>query len=303
MNVLVLGGCGFIGSHIVDALLNAGHDIRVLDHSPEKFREPVSSVDYCVADFSDTAMLETAMDGIDVIFHSLSTSVPETSNRNPEQDIRGNLINTVHLLDIMKKTNIKRMVFLSSGGTVYGNPDTIPIPENHPLNPLCSYGIIKAAIEKYLFMHQQLHGLQSVIIRPSNPYGPRQGHAGIQGAISTFMAKMMRGESIQIWGNGEVIRDFFHVEDLARLCVMAAESDNVGVFNAGSGSGCSIRQLIGIISDVSGASPNIEYREARQFDVREVVLDIQKAESTFGWKPEISLHDGIRSYWEWMTNL
>jgi len=303
MNVLVLGGCGFIGSHIVDALLKAGHDIRVLDHSPEKFREPVSSVDYCIADFSNTAVLETAMDGIDVVFHSLSTSIPETSNHNPEQDIRGNLINTVRLLEIMKQTSVKRMVFLSSGGTVYGNPDTIPIPENHPLNPLCSYGIIKATIEKYLFMYQQLYGLQSVIIRPSNPYGPRQGHTGIQGAISTFMAKMMQGESIQVWGNGEVVRDFFHVEDLARMCVMAAERDSVGVFNAGSGSGCSIRELIGTISDVSGLSPDIEYREARLFDVREVILDIRKAESAFGWKPNISLNDGIRSYWEWMTNL
>jgi len=303
MNILVLGGCGFIGSYIADALLRAGHGVRVLDHSPEKFREPVSAIDYCVSDFSDNAMLETAMDGIDVVFHSLSTSVPETSNRNPEQDIRGNLINTVRLLDIMKKASIKRMVFLSSGGTVYGNPDTIPIPENHPLNPLCSYGIVKAAIEKYLFMYQQLYGLQSVIIRPSNPYGPRQGHTGIQGVISTFTAKIMRGEPIQVWGNGEVVRDFFHVKDLARLCVMAVENDSVGVFNAGSGSGCSIRKLIGIISDVSGLSPDIEYREARQFDVREVILDIQKAESTFGWKPEISLNDGIRSYWEWMTNL
>jgi len=303
MNVLVLGGSGFIGSHIVDALLKAGHDVRVLGHSPEKSREPVPSVDYCVADFSDNAMLEKAMDGIDVVFHSLSATVPATSNRDPEQDIRDNLINTVRLLDIMKKASVKRMVFLSSGGTVYGTPDTIPIPENHPLNPLCSYGIIKATIEKYLFMHQQLYGLQSVIIRPSNPYGPRQGHTGIQGVISTFMAKMMRNEPVQVWGNGNVVRDFFHVEDLARLCVMAAESDSVGIFNAGSGSGCSIRQLIGIISDVSGASPNIEYREGRQFDVREVVLDIQKAESTFGWKPEISLHDGIRNYWEWITNL
>lgn len=303
MRVLVLGGCGFIGSYIVDALLKAGHDVRVLDHSPEKFREPISSVDYCIADFSDNVMMETAMDGIDVVFHSLSGTVPATSNRDPEQDIRDNLINTVRLLDIMRQTNVKRMVFLSSGGTVYGNPDTIPIPENHPLNPLCSYGIIKATIEKYLFMHQQLYGLQSVVIRPSNPYGPRQSSMGIQGVISTFMAKMMRGEPVQVWGNGEVVRDFFHVEDLARLCVMATESDSVGVFNAGSGSGCSIRQLIRIISDVSGASPNIEYRESRQFDVREVILDIQKAESIFGWKPEISLNDGIRSYWEWMTNL
>jgi len=299
----VLGGSGFIGSHIVDALLKAGHDVRILGHSPEKSREPVPSVDYFVADFSDNAVLKKAMDGIDVVFHSLSATVPATSNRDPEQDIRDNLINTVRLLDIMKKASVKRMVFLSSGGTVYGNPDTIPIPENHPLNPLCSYGIIKATIEKYLFMYQQLYGLQSVIIRPSNPYGPRQGHAGIQGVISTFMAKMMRGEPVQVWGNGEVVRDFFHVEDLARLCVMAVENDSVGVFNAGSGSGCSIRQLIGIISDVSGLSPDIEYREGRQFDVREVVLDIQKAESTFGWKPEISLHDGILGYWEWMKTL
>lgn len=301
MNVLVLGGCGFIGSHLVDCLLNSGHRVRVMDHSTEIFREPLPGVDYRLAELSDRTALAAAVSGMDTVFHTVSTSLPESSNREPEADIRGNLINMLHLLDMMRASDVKRIVYLSSGGTVYGNADVVPTPETHLTNPVCSYGIVKLAIEKYLFMYQQLYGLQPVIIRPANPYGPRQNPTGIQGAISSFMSCIMRQQPVHIWGDGSIIRDFFHVEDLAGLCVLAGESSQTGIFNAGSGSGCSIRSLIDIIAAASGMAPRIEFEQARSFDVRNVVLDIHKAETSFGWKPGISLKHGISSYWQWMT--
>ncbi|PJC71327.1 MAG: NAD-dependent epimerase, partial [Zetaproteobacteria bacterium CG_4_8_14_3_um_filter_59_5] len=243
----MLGGCGFIGSHLVDALLKAGHQVRVLDHSREKFRKPLNGVEYRIAELSDSVALGSAVLGMDIVFHTVSTSVPETSNRDPEADIRGNLINMLHLLDHMRTHEVKRIVYLSSGGTVYGNTDVTPTPETQLLNPVCSYGIVKLAIEKYLFMYQQLYGLQPVVIRPANPYGPRQNPTGIQGAISSFMSRIMHHQPVQIWGDGSIVRDFFHVEDLARLCLLAGESTHTGIFNAGSGTGCSIRSLLDII--------------------------------------------------------
>ncbi|MDQ6966545.1 MAG: NAD-dependent epimerase/dehydratase family protein, partial [Mariprofundaceae bacterium] len=207
MKALVLGGCGFIGSHLVDALLKAGYQVRVLDRSREKFREPLSGVEYRFAELSDDAALDAAIQNMDIIFHTVSTSLPETSNRDPQADIRGNLISMLHVLDHMRKHHVQRIVYLSSGGTVYGNTDVVPTPETQPLNPVCSYGIVKLAIEKYLFMYQQLYGLQPVVIRPANPYGPRQNPEGIQGAISTFTARIMRHQPVQIWGDGSIIRD------------------------------------------------------------------------------------------------
>jgi len=300
MKVLVLGGCGFIGSHVVDALLAAGHTVRVLDHSREKFRAPLPGVDYHMGELADDAAVAGTLQGVDMVFHTVSTSLPETSNRDPESDVRGNLVPMLRLLDAMLEAGVQRFVYLSSGGTVYGNTDVVPTPESHPLNPVCSYGIIKLTIEKYLFMYQQLRGLRPVIIRPANPYGPRQNPTGIQGAISTFSNRIMRGEPVEIWGDGSIVRDFFHVEDLARLCVMAGESDYTGAFNAGSGTGCSIRELVDIIAGASGLKPRIEFREARGFDVQKVVLDIGKAGAQLGWTPEISLTDGIRNYWQWL---
>ena len=300
MNALVLGGCGFIGSHIVDLLLDAGHKVRVVDHSPEQFRQPLTDVDYRFMDFINTSELEAALDGIDTVIHAISSTVPGTSNKNPQADIQNNLLGSIRLLDLLKKQGICRIVFLSSGGTVYGTPDIIPVSEDHPLNPLCSYGVVKIAIEKYLFMYQHLYGLRPIVIRPANPYGPRQGHSGVQGVISTFLADMLKERPLNIWGDGSIIRDFFHVQDLARLCVTAAESDQTGIFNAGSGCGHSVREIIDIISEITGVAADIRFSAAHESDVEKIVLDIEKASVTFGWSPNIPLEQGIRDHWKWL---
>lgn len=181
MKALVLGGCGFIGSHLVDRLLASGHKVRVLDRAPELYRAPIANVDYRFGDFADAPLLAEALEGIEVVYHLISTTVPPTSNLDPVADVEGNLINTLRLLQLMVQKNIPKIVFLSSGGTVYGIPETVPIPESHPLRPICSYGVVKVAIENYFQMFHQLHGLVYVVLRASNPYGERQGHAGVQG--------------------------------------------------------------------------------------------------------------------------
>lgn len=156
MRVLVIGCNGFIGSHLVDISFRSGHKVRVFDRSPEKFRSALPNVDYRLFDFNDTSAIAESLEGVDVVIHLLSTTVPSTSNLDLVADIQNNLIGTVRLLQMMLKKDVKRIVYLSSGGTVYGVPQIVPIPETHPLNPaFCSYGVVKVAIEKYLFMFQR----------------------------------------------------------------------------------------------------------------------------------------------------
>jgi len=303
MNTLVLGGNGFIGSHLVDELLASGHSVRVFDRFPEKYRPPISNVDYRSGHFGDAFSMAEALQGIDVVFHLISTTVPGTSNLNPVADINDNLIATVVLLDQMIKMGIKRIVYLSSGGTVYGKPHIIPIPEDHPLNPICSYGVVKVAIENYLKMYQELYGLQPTIIRPSNPFGPRQGHDGVQGVIATFISKLFHNLPIKVWGDGSIIRDYMSVTDLVRLCVIAIEHNYCGIFNAGNGKGISVSEIIEQLRDVSGHSPIISFETGRAFDVKEVVLDLNHTKSITGWNPTVNFAAGLLQHWDWYASL
>ncbi len=303
MKVLVIGGNGFIGSHIVDELLMNGCHVRIFDRFKEKFREPLGDVDYRIHEFSDTAAVAEALMGIDVVVHLLSSTVPLTSNMDPIGDIQNNLVGTVNLLQIMKQEGVSRIVYLSSGGTVYGYPQLDPIPETHPLNPICSYGVVKVAIEKYLFMHQHLYSIQPLILRPSNPYGERQGHTGVQGVIGTFLENILNGESIEVWGDGSVVRDFIYVKDLAALCRFAVQSDITGVFNAGMGAGNTIRQVIEVIREVTDIDFRPTFRAARSYDVQKSVLDISKAKRTFQWQPEIGLNEGVTRTYDWLKKV
>ncbi len=303
MKVLVLGGNGFIGSHVVDQLLAGGHKVRVFDRSPERYRQPLKQVEYRLGRFDDTFQVAEALQGVDAVCHLISTTVPGTSNLDPIADVQNNLVNTLCLLEQMRKKGLSRILYLSSGGTVYGNPHASPVAESHPLNPISSYGVVKVAIEKYLLMYQQLYGLQPVILRPSNPYGPRQGHAGVQGLIGTLLVRAMAGEALEIWGDGSIVRDYMFVGDLAELCVNALESGASGVFNAGSGKGYSINAIISMIRHLGYEDLQVQYSEGRSFDVKEVVLDISRACDQFNWQPAMLLQDGIRAQLEWLRSL
>ena len=300
MKTLVIGGCGFIGSHVVDALLENGGTVRALDRRPEMFRPPLPGVDYVTGDLSDTAQIYEALTGMDAVIHLASSTVPATSNLDPIADITGNLVATVRLLEVMRNAGVRKMVYLSSGGTVYGVPDTDPVSETHPLRPISSYGIVKVAIENYLFMEHRLHGLQHVILRASNPYGPRQGHVGIQGIIGTHLWRLARNEPIEVWGDGSIVRDFIHVRDLAALCIIALRSPVTGSFNAGSGDGASISRVVEAVLKIVGGDIQPIYKPGRSFDVPRVVLDITKARDMLGWVPQIPLDEGLADTWKWM---
>jgi UDP-glucose 4-epimerase len=303
MKILVLGGCGFIGSHVVDALLRAGHSVRVFDRQAERFRNPLARVDYRFGDFNDHMALAEAITGVDAVFHLISTTFPGTADLDPKTDVRDNLIGALQLIETMLSLNVSRLLFLSSGGTVYGIPEQVEIPETHPLRPVSSYGIVKAAIEHYLVAYRRSRGLSSVIIRASNPYGPRQGHSGVQGVISTFLGRIAAGEAIEIWGDGTVVRDYLDVVDLAALCVLAGTSRLEGPYNAGSGVGTSVNEIVEAIRIITGAQIETLYKPGRAADVPRSVLDCTRARTDFGWIARRPLADGLQSTWEWLSDL
>ncbi|MNJ42884.1 UDP-glucose 4-epimerase [compost metagenome] len=300
MKTLVLGGQGFIGSHVVDQLISRGHEVRVYARRAPEF---ATSVEWVCGDFLDTSSLSKALQGIEVVVHAVSSTVPSTSAMDPLSDIQSNLVGTVALLQLMQRMDVGRLVFLSSGGTVYGNPSTSPVSEGHPLNPISSYGAVKVAIEKFIGVAQQSWGLRPVIIRPSNPFGVRQGRSGIQGLISTVLNNIIHQEPTKIYGDGASIRDYIYVEDLARLVVSAVDRDVCGVFNAGSGFGYSVNQIIDVVEKVTGEVVLTTKLESRGFDVREVVLECALAKKVFGWESTTALDVGIGYQYDWLKNL
>jgi UDP-glucose 4-epimerase len=302
LRALVLGGSGFIGSHVVDSLLNRGHEVAVFDRGPERFRSPLPRVDYVYGDFSDRMALFEAMTKVDVIFHLISTTFPGTANLDPRADVAGNLIGTLGLLDAMVSLGVQRIIYLSSGGTVYGRPEIEPVPESHPLRPINSYGIVKVAVEHYLGLYSAVHGLRPLAIRAANPFGPRQSHAGVQGVISTFLHSVRDCRPIEIWGDGSVTRDYLYVADLAELCVMAAEGEVTGALNAGSGVGRSMLEVVAAIANATGTTIEPAFKLGRAVDVQRSVLDVSRARQLLGWSAATGFDEALARTWDWVRS-
>lgn len=302
MKVLVIGGNGFIGSHLIDQLLIGGHDVRVFDVAYERYRKPLANVDYRISTLDNIPDLYEALLGIDIVFHLASSTVPSTSNIDTVSDINKNLIPTLNLLNLMIKLGIYRIVYFSSGGAIYGIPQTIPIVEEHPLHPISSYGILKATVEMYLFLFQRIHQLKPLIIRPSNPYGPRQGHYMAQGVISTFLRKAKLNESLIIFGDGNSKKDYIYINDLIESCSKLSFSDEIGTFNIGSGIGHSINEIITTIKEVTGKEIFTVNSEMQKYDVNHFELDISKLKTVIGDFDCITLNEGIKETWNWIKN-
>jgi len=303
MKALVIGGCGFIGSHVVDRLLRNGHQVRVFDRHEEGFRLALAGVDYHIGDFTDKIQVADAVRGVDAVFHFVSTTVPSTASLDPQRDVRENLIGTQQLVEVMLDADVTRLLFLSSGGTVYGIPERTPISESHPLRPISAYGITKTAIEHNLEMFRRSAGLRPIIVRASNPFGPRQSHVGVQGVVSTFLNRIANDEPIEIWGDGSVVRDYIDVQDLADFCALAGTSDRNGTYNAGSGSGMSLLQLLTAMGEVTQREIVRVFKPARVIDVPVSVLDCAAAERDFGWKAQRDLRTGLQATWNWILSL
>ncbi|WP_322030599.1 NAD-dependent epimerase/dehydratase family protein [Paraburkholderia sp. J76] len=295
--VLVLGGFGFLGRHLVDGLLRAGAKVRVFERNMHGDAQYVRDVQVVLGNFVTGEGFDEALRDIDVVYHLISTTVPSTSNDDPVADVQSNLVGTLQLLRRMQAANVKRIVYVSSGGTVYGNPVTLPVPEAHPLKPLCSYGIVKVAVENYLAMYSQLYGLSATVLRVANPYGMHQHRIGVQGVIPTFIGKMMRGEPIEIWGNGSVVRDYIYVDDVVSALLAALGDRSSGTFNIGSGVGHRIIDVLEVVGRITGLEGEIRHLPGRDFDVEQIYLDIRHARDQLNWTPKYSLETGCAHYW------
>jgi UDP-glucose 4-epimerase len=249
-------------------------------------------------------LLNEALTDIDVVFHLINTTLPKTSNDDPAFDVQSNVIETLFFLELCTKKAIKKVVFTSSGGTVYGRTDKLPISEDCPTDPECSYGITKLMIEKYLALYNHLYGLDYVIVRPSNPYGARQNPAGVQGAISVFLGKVVKNQPIEVWGDGEVVRDYVFVDDLVEGIYKAAlRKTSSRIFNLGSGEGRSLNEIIHIIRKVTDCEIKIDYKEKRSFDVSKIWLDISRAKEQLDWRPGTTLENGIVQTYSFIKKL
>lgn len=303
---LVLGGAGFIGSHLAEALLRTGHRVRIFDR-PHGDRlswfAPATGFETFTGDFLNPQSLAPALRGTEVVFHLVSTTLPKTSNDNPMYDVETNLLGTLRLLELCRAHKVRKVLFVSSGGTVYGIPQRVPLDERHPTEPTCSYGIHKLAVEKYLHLAQVLHGLDYCVLRPSNLYGPRQRLDIAQGAVGVFLDRAIQGQPIEIWGDGSVVRDYLYVEDAVKgiLDALAFEGEP-RVFNLGSGSGVSLNQLIAQVQALVARPVHVEYKAARSLDVPANVLDCTLAQRHLGWRASTPLAEGLRRTYEWMRS-
>lgn len=306
MKALVTGGNGFIGSHLVDVLAATGWEVRVLDLFDRGFGPLPAGVEFVKGDVGHDYTLRKALSGVDVIWHLSWTTINEVATRDPLTDIATNLMPSVRLINECRDYDVRRIVFPSSGGTVYGLARYLPIDERHPTDPINAYGITKLAVEKYLQMYHNLYGHDYVALRPSVPYGPGQDPLRRQGAISVFLDRVARGNPIEIWGDGSVVRDYFYIDDLISALVAAAVTDQTHegrVFNIGGGKGYSLNELVRLVEEVTRRRVTVHYRPPRSFDVPELVLDTSRAAACLGWTPKVGLREGMARTWDWITGL
>lgn len=296
MKILVIGGTGFIGRHLCPFLGKDNH-VLVMARNPrgdDDSNRTGSNISYVKGDITDRDQVFAAMKGMDYVVHLASTVIPSTSNADPIFDVQTNLVGALNILDAAVEHKIKKLVFLSSGGTVYGEGTGKPFKEDDPTNPICSYGIVKLAIEKYIQMYHQLYGLPHAILRVSNPYGPGQLGEKPLGVVSIFLDRIKQNMPIEIWGDGSTSRDFVYISDVLDAIKLAMFSPKCRLLlNIGSGVKISLIELIDSISSTLRVEPNVKFKSARNFDVGSVSLNIEKSEKEIQWKPKVKVREGL----------
>ena len=308
LRCLVTGGNGFIGSHLVPLLARQGCKVVVLDRTPPPvWQQEMANVRFTQGELLPWLQERPDLMGAEVVFHLAWAHIPESATQHPVGDIQSNLVTTVRLLQACAEQGVRRFVFPSTGGAIYGPVARKPVTEDHPTRPVSAYGVTKLAAEKYIELYHHLHGLEYAILRPSVPYGPGQDPFGRQGAVAVFMGSILTSRPITIWGNGDdIVRDFFHVSDLARACWLAATGDSpAGAYNIGGGQAVSLNHLVALIAEAVGDSHaiRINYEPPRPFDVSWLVLDTSLAKSALGWRPQTPLPAGLAETWAWYRDV
>ncbi len=307
MKSLIIGGGGFLGSHLVDSLIEQGHEVTVFDrfiNGPERnLKHLEGKIPFLSGNFLDLEDISRATTDVDFVFNMVSFSTPASSLENPRLDLETNIMGMINLLNLCVEKKIKKIFFPSSGGTIYGNSNKSNSREDDPTNPICPYGISKLVIEKYLEYYHRLHNLDYLVFRISNPYGERQSLNRDQGVIPIFMNLIKEKKSITVFGDGKNIRDYIYVKEVTELIAKTIIMDNKSkIYNVGSGRGYSLNELIDNMKIICGYDFEINYQPERKSDVRRAVLDISRAQNELNFKPKISLQEGLSKIWQDICN-
>lgn len=305
MKCVILGGGGFIGSAVAERLLEDGHFVRIFERPRvEPYRKfgTQEAIEWVTGDLLSAHDVRSAVKGMDVVVHLVSSTLPKGSNDDPIYDVQTNVVGTLQILDAMRAESVSKIVFISSGGTVYGIPNYLPVDERHSTEPLVSYGITKLTIEKYLRLYDRMYGIRPVILRVANPFGERQRVETAQGAVGVFLSRALCRQPIEIWGDGTVTRDYLYIGDLADAFSHALVYDGTErVLNISSGQGTSLNFLIELIEETVGQSVERIFYPARSFDVPINILSNQLAQAELGWSPKVSMREGIIRTAAWMS--
>ena len=304
MKVLVTGGAGFIGSNIVDALILAGHDVVVIDNlymGRMKNLNPKAKF-YLMDLRADELEKVFALEKFDVVYHEAAQMDVRRSVENPIFDAQVNVLGTLNVLQNSVKNGVKKVVFASTGGAIYGEQDYFPADEEHPNRPVSPYGITKLTVEKYLYFYKLTYGLQHVILRYANVYGPRQNPHGEAGVVAIFIEKMLIGEQPIINGDGKQTRDFVFVEDVVRANLLAIDYPESDVFNVGTAIETDVNTIFRELNKIVGKNIPETHGPAKEGEQQRSVINYSKAKERLGWEPKVSLQEGLRKTVNYFKN-
>jgi UDP-glucose 4-epimerase len=295
MKVLVTGGAGFIGSHVVDAFLAEGHEVVVVDDlSTGRAGNLNPQARFYKMDIRDPGLAAVfEQERPDIVDHHAAQMDVRKSVADPLFDADVNVRGTLNLLECARRYGTRKVVYISTGGAVYGEPVYLPCDEAHPIDPICQYGVSKHVVEHYLFVYRHLYGLDYAVLRYPNVYGPRQNPQGEAGVVAIFTGRMLADQPITINGTGEQERDFVYVTDCARANVLAACSDRVGIYNLGCGEGSTVNLLFTELAKITGYTQPANYGPAKAGETFKIFLDSQKARTELEWQPMIGLPEGL----------
>ncbi len=300
-NFLVTGGAGFIGSHLVDRLIGDGHHVAIVDDLSTGSRENVNPK----AAFYEIDVRSEDLDAVfdrekpDHVNHHAAQMDVRRSVREPMFDADVNVLGSINLIENCLRHDIKKVIYISTGGAVYGEPDYLPVDEGHPIRPLCQYGISKHTVEHYLYFYGHTYGMRYTVLRYPNVYGPRQNPFGEAGVNAIFIGKMLRGEVPTVFGDGEQLRDYVYVTDIVEANIAALERGDGQVYNIGSGIGTSVNQIYEKLQRIIGCSAPPSYSEARTGEIQRTYLESSKAQRELGWSARVGFDEGLRRTVEW----
>jgi len=302
LRILVTGGAGFIGSNVADRFIELGHEVAILDDFSSGLRENVHPrAQLHEADVADPAALERCMSAFrpEVVDHHAAQIDVRRSVADPVHDAMINIVGGLRLLEACTRHGVRKLVYASTGGAIYGEGRVLPATEDHPVNPEAPYGVSKHTLEHYLYMWKLLHGLDYTVLRYPNVYGPRQNPHGEAGVNAIFIGLMLHGKQPRIFGSGEQVRDYLFVGDVVEANVLALERGSGEIVNLGTGVGTSVNDIVRELKPLTGFAGEPIHEPARPGEVQRIYLDASRAEQVLGWAPRTAFREGLASTVAW----